>query len=200
MGMGSRRTAMLLMLVAAPLCAEPAAKPIFTPPPMQWDKAMLSYRPALQQTAADFANLTGGIAFGMSPGDLNAKLPEPYPGLSWNALALANEYPGEVRYFGVPLTAGGVLRMDVASCPGSASYIVFMFSPKGLFRVSYRLVADKVCVDTNAAAQEIFGRYVLIGQGVALSLRYRTGKTEVVDISDPTAGFLIPVRWRQGGG
>ena len=48
--------------------------------------------------------------------------------------------------------------------------------------------------------KEIFGRYVLIGQGVALSLRYSTGKTEVVDISDPTAGFLIPVRWRQGGG
>ena len=86
--MSPRRTAMLLMLAASPACAQPAATPvlpaaagsverIFTPPPVQWDNAMLSFRPALQQTATDFANLTGGIAFGMSPGQVNALLPDP---------------------------------------------------------------------------------------------------------------------------
>jgi hypothetical protein len=203
--MGPRRTAMLFMLAASQACAQPAtlatatAKRIFVPPPVQWENGMLSYRPALQQTPADFANLTGGIAFGMSPSDLNATLPEPYPGMSWNALSLASEYPGEVRYFGVPIGVAGALRMDLTGCTGTGSYLVFMFSARGLFRLSYRLVADKVCGDANEAAQRILGRYVPIGQTVALSVRYRTGKTEVVDITDPNAGYLTPVRWRQGG-
>jgi hypothetical protein len=213
--MGPRRTAMLLMLAASQACAQPAppnappgaagagspsgpSKPIFLPPPVQWDNAMLSSRPALRQTAADFANLTGGITFGMSPSEVNARLPDPYPGLSWNGLPTANEYPGEVRYFGFPISRPGSLRMDLAACAGAASYVVLLFSTNGLFRLSYRLTADKGCIDTNAAAQAIFSRYVPIGDSVALSMRYRTGKTDVVDVTDPTAGFLIPTRWRQG--
>ena len=213
--MGPRRIAMLLMLAASQACAQPPASPgaapvaspgasaapaqrIFVPPPLQWDNAMLSFRPALQQTPTDFANLTGGIAFGMSAAAVNARLPDPYPGVAWNGLPMANEYPGEVRYFGVPIAAAGPLRLDLTACAGSGSYIVFLFSGRGLFRLSYRLVADKGCADTNQAAQEIFYRYVPIGQTVALSVRYRTGKTEVVDVTDSTAGYLIPPRWRQG--
>ena len=203
--MGPRRTAMLLMLAASQACAQPAGTPvssepvkrIFLPPPVQWDTAMLSFRPAFQQTAADFANLTGGIAFGMSPTRVNAALPEPYPGLSWGDLPLANEYPGEVRYFGVPLDRAGALRTGLAGCAGSASYVVLLFNGQGLFRLSYRLTADKGCADTGEAARSIFGRYVPIDQGVAMSLRYRTVRTEVVDVTDPTAGYLIPIRWRQ---
>jgi hypothetical protein len=218
--MGPRRTAMLLMLAASQACAQPAAtqiaqppppaptpttstpaepvKRIFTPPPVQWDNVMLSFRPALSQTATDFANLTGGLAFGMSPTRVNARLPEPYPGLSWDGLPLANEYPGEVRYFGMPIDRAGSLRMDLTACAGATSYLVFLFSEKGLFRLSYRLTADRTCTDTNAAAQAIFARFVPIGETVALSVRYRTGKTDVVDITDPTAGYLTPTRWRQG--
>jgi hypothetical protein len=209
--MGPRRTALLLMLAASQACAQPAASPpasadspepgerIFVPPPVQWDQSMLGSRPALQQTPDDFYHLSGGIAFGMSAVELNARLPDPYPGMSWNALAMANEYPGEVRYFGTPIAGAGSLRMDATACTGATSYLVFLFGGRGLFRLSYRLTADKDCADTNAAAREIFGRYVTIGQTVALSVRYRTGKTEVVDITDPTAGYLIPIRWRQGG-
>jgi hypothetical protein len=118
--------------------------------------------------------------------------------MSWNALAMANEYPGEVRYFGTPIQGAGSLRMDATACTGATSYLVFLFTGRGLFRLSYRLTADKDCADTSAAAREIFARYVTMGQTIALSVRYRVGKTEVVDVTDPTAGYLIPTRWRQG--
>jgi hypothetical protein len=212
--MGPRRIAMLLMLAASQACAQPAASPaasppppnpsgepvkrIFVPPPVQWDNAMLSFRPALPQTAADFASLTGGITFGLSPSQVNARMPERYPNLSWNDLPLANEYPGEVRYFGLPIDRAGPLRPDFGGCPGRTSYVVLLFSEKGLFRLSYRLIADNGCADTNEAAQAIFAHYVPIGQTVAMSARYRTGRTQVVDVTDPTAGYLIPTRWRQG--
>ena len=208
--MGPRRTALLLILAASQACAQPAASPpaasspatepvkrIFLPPPLQWDNAMTSASPALQQTATDFANLTGGIAFGMSPGQVNARLPDPYPGLSWDLLPSANEYQSEVRYFGVPLDRAGALRMGLTACAGAASYVVLLFNRNGLFRLSYRLTADRSCADTSTAAQAIFARYVPIGESVALSVRYRSGRTDVVDVTDPTAGYLIPTRWRQ---
>ena len=203
--MGWRPIAILLLLIAiqarAQLVATAADVPvrIFVPPPVQWDNAMLSFRPALQQTATDFANLTGGLAFGMAPARANASLTNPYPGLSWDDLPLANEYPGEVRYFGVPVDRAGLLRMNMTACAGTGSYLALLFSTKGLFRLSYRLIADKACPDTNEAAREIFSRYVQIGQSVADSNRYVTGKTQVVDITDPTARFLSPVRWHQVG-
>ena len=203
--MSWRRIAILLLLTAMQARAQSVTTAtgvpgrIFTPPPEQWDNATLSFRPALQQTATDFANLTGGLAFGMSPARANASLTNPYPGLSWGDLPLANEYPGEVRYFGVPVDRAGSLRMNMTACAGTGSYLALLFSTKGLFRLSYRLIADKTCADTNEAAKEIFSRYVQIGQTVANSNRYVTGKTQVVDVTDPTAGFLSPVRWHQLG-
>jgi hypothetical protein len=133
----------------------------------------------------------------MTPSQVNAHLPDPYPGLSWDALPPANEYQGEVRYFGVPLERAGSLRLGLTACAGAASYVVLLFSGNGLFRLSYRLTADRSCTDTSAAAQAIFARIVPIGETVALSIRYRTGRTEVVDVTDPSAGYLIPTRWRQ---
>jgi hypothetical protein len=212
--MGPRRIALLLMLAASQACAQPTPTPgaaatppavtgsgkrIFLPPPLQWDNVMLSNRPALQLTAADFANLTGGLAFGMSPSAVNAKLPEPYAGLSWTALTLANEYPGEARYFGVPIRAVGALRMGLTACTGEGSYLVFLFTANGLFRLSYRLVPDKSCADTNEAAQQIYAHFVPLGRDVAFSARYRTGKAQVVDITDPAADTVVPIRWNQGG-
>jgi hypothetical protein len=213
--MGLRRIALLLLLAASPVCAQPApsapagppaagsaatgsGKHIFLAPPLQWDNAMLSYHPALQQTAADFANLTGGFAFGMQPTAVNAKLPEPYPGLSWSGLALANEFPGEARLFGVPIAAAGGLRMGLTACTGANSYLVFLFKANGLFRLSYRLTGDKTCPDVDEAAQQIYAHYVPLGRSAAFSVRYRTGATQVVDITDPTADYLVPVRWHLG--
>lgn len=192
---------MMLGLLAGPAFAQPADAPpthIYQPPPVRWDNKMLSFRSALQQTPTDFANLTGGIAFGKSATEINASLPDPLPGLVWNGLPMANEYAGEVRYFGVPFDSAGSLRMDIQACTGAASYVVFLFKGTALFRFSYRLLADKACPDTSEAARQIFERYVPIGPGVALSVRYHTGTTEVVDITDPNAGYLIPTRWRQG--
>lgn len=226
--MGLRWTAMLLMLAGGQACAQPAAPPstgaalgassgistgaapptavagegagkrILLPPVLQWDAALQSYRPAQQQTATDFATLTGGLAFGMSPAALNARLPAPNPNLSWNSLTLAAEYPGEARYFGVPIGSAGPLRVGLTACTGAGSYVVFLFNPNGLLRISYRLAADRTCPDTNDAAQEIFSRYVPLGQRVAFSVRYRTVKTQVVDVTDPTAGYVMSVRWHQG--
>lgn len=207
--MDARRTAMLLMLAASQAYAQPAPTPaapepssgpvkrIFLPPPVQWDNAMLNFSSALQQTATDFANLTGGLAFGMSAAQVNASLPDPYPGLSWTDLPLANEYPGEVRYFGVPLDRAGALRMNPTGCTGGTSYLVLLFTDKGLFRLSYRLIADKGCTDTNEAAQSIFARFVPITQAVVMSARYRTGNAQVVDVTDPTVAYMASVRWRQ---
>lgn len=215
--MGARRIAMLLMLAAGSAGAQPvaalstaplgaplsiaeagSAKRIFLPPTLQWDNAMFSVRPAVQQNAATLAALTGGISFGMSPAALNAVLPEPYPGLSWTGLSLANEYPGEARMFGIPIAGAGTLRTNLTACTGAGSYVVFLFKANGLFRLSYRLAADKTCTDTDDAAQQIFARYVPIGREVAFSVRYRTGRTWVVDITDPSAEYLAPIRWQQG--
>ena len=160
---------------------------------------MLNDRPALQQTVTDFASLTGGIAFGMAPGALNAHLAEPNPAVSWEVLPQTNEYPDDVRYFAIPMEAAGTLRMGMTACSGSRSNLAFLFSPRGLFRLSYRLAADPACPDTNEAARQIFARYVPISQAIALGVRYTTGRTEVVDITDPASGLLAPVRWSQGG-
>lgn len=200
--------ALPLLLAAAPAFAQllpppvpqapPAPLHILLPPPVQWTHDMLNYTPALRQTGSDLANLTNGVKFGMTPEELNATLPDPLPRQQLADLPLANEYPDEVHYFGVPIAAAGGLRMNVAACMGNGSYVVFLFSSKGLFRISYRLVSDKSCPDTSRAARAVLAAYVPLGLSVALSSRYRTVSTEVVDITDPGASFLIPVRWHQG--
>ncbi|HET6306949.1 MAG TPA: hypothetical protein VFG12_07170 [Rhodopila sp.] len=194
--MGPCRIALLLTLAVGQARAQPAER-IFVPPPVQWGHAMLTFRPALAQTARDFAALTGGITFGMSPRQVKALLPAVDPNLSWNDLPAANEYPGDVRYLGLPIDQAGALVPALGGCPGRGSYVVLLFTDKGLFRLSYRLLADTACPDTDQAARAIFARYVPIGQEVALSTRYRTGAAEVVDVTDPIAGYLIPTRWQQ---
>jgi len=102
-----------------------------------------------------------------------------------------------VRYVGVSLDRAGPLRMDPAGCTGAGSYLVLLFTSQGLVRLSYRLIADKGCTDTNEAAQSIFAQFVPITQAVAMSTRYRTGNAHVVDVTDPIVGYMAPVRWRQ---
>jgi hypothetical protein len=208
------RAAALALLAAAlarPAAAQPQAAPagtqppaaasirILQPPPVQWERTMLTNRPALDQSAADFARMAGGIAFGMIPAEVNARLPDPYPGLSWSALPVAGEFTGEVRYFWARLDGAAPLLAGLDHCAGAGSTVVFLFTSRGLFRLSYRFLPDKACPDVSEAARDILARYVTLGRGVALSTRYRTRVTEVVDITDPAAGALLPVRYRQGG-
>ena len=203
--MGWREIVLLLMLASARAGAQPpvvsgadvTGRTIFLPPPVRWDSAMLSNRPVARQTPMDFANVTGGLAFGLSPATLNGRLAKPYPGLAWNALSLAAEYADDVRAFALTLDAANPLRAAVTACTGQRASVVLLFSRRGLFRLSYRLPEDQGCPDTGEAARQILGRYVPVSQSVALSMRYRSGATEVVDITDPAAGELISTRWRQ---
>ena len=184
--------------IVLPDGAPPSVR-IFTPPPIRWDHAMGAGAPALYQGRSDLTALTSGLSFGMQPEDVNELLGTPYQSLFWGNMPQATEFPGDVRYFWVRVDDAGTLRMGSKGCSGAGSYLVFLFTNKGLFRLSYRLVPDKACPSVNETARDIFARYVTIGSRVALSVRYRTGSAEVVDVTDPGASFLIPVRWYQVG-
>jgi hypothetical protein len=177
----------------------PAAKTILVAPPTQWTSDMLSFRPALSQTTTDFAALTGGIVFGMVATDVNAQLAEPTPGLNWSTMPLAGEFPEDVRYFWTRLEGSQQLAAGITGCAGANSYVVFLFRGRGLFRVSYRLVADAQCPNLAQTATDLMARYVQMGRELALSVHYRAGRVEVVDITDPSAGYLIPMRWQARG-
>jgi hypothetical protein len=177
----------------------PSSVRIFSPPPIRWDHAMGSGTPALHQGRSDLIALTSGVSFGMQPEDVNALLSTPYQTLYWGSMPQATEFPGDVRYFWVRVDDAGPLRMGSQGCTGAGSYLVFLFTNKGLFRLSYRLVPDKACPSVNETARDIFARCVTIGSRVALSVHYHTGSAEVVDVTDPGASFLIPVRWYQVG-
>lgn len=192
---------LLVASTAAPVRAqspEPAIVPkrIFAVPPVQWDNSLLTSRPASQQTASDLANLTAGIVFGLTPADVNTRLPEPALGVSWSSLPTAIEFPEDVRYFWTRLAGAQDLQAGIASCAGANSYIVFLFRSRGLFRLSYRFVPDAACPDPAPAVADIFARYLQIGSDVALAVHYSSGGVQVVDITDPTADYLIPLRWR----
>ena len=189
-----------LLAVAPGASAQPAqTKQIFVAPPLQWTADLLSWRPALRQGSYEFSNLTGGVMFGMSPEHVNALLPKPVAGITWTKLTVAGEFTDDIRYFWLPLQAVPDLRVGVTSCLGSGSYVVVMFRRQGLFRLSYRLMPDPGCTSTENAARELLGRYVQIGPEVALSVRYRTGRIDVVDVSDATAGYIVAQRWLARG-
>lgn len=179
--------------------AAPSAVRIFSAPPMRWDSAMTAGTSAVHQGRSDFSNLTSGVTFGMLSDEVNALLPTPYPVMGWGVMPQATEYPGDVRYFWVGFASAGPLRMATKHCAGAGSYLVLLFTNKGLFRLSYRLVPDAACPSVNEAARDVFARYVTIGSEVALTIRYHTGSADVVDVTDPGASFLIPVRWYQVG-
>lgn len=174
----------------------PVNKPILAPPPSLWDRQMLSGRPLLSQTVSDLTAVTAGIAFGMGPGEVNTHMPNPAKGIAWTALPAATEFTDDVRYFWIRFRDARDLRMGATACAGTDSYIVFLFQPRGLFRISYRLVPDVACPRPADAAEEIFGRYVSISTDIALSVHYRAGATEIVDVTDPTAGYLLATRWQ----
>ncbi len=183
-----------------PAPSDQVNKRIVVVPPLQWDSNLGSFHSLYHQTPTDFARLTGGILFGMQPNEVNALLPEPVVGVAWNTLPTANEFPEDVRYFWIklanirgPESAG--LAGGVTACAGEASHLLFLFRARGLFRMSYRLSPDASCPSVAEAATEILAYYATAASNVAISMHYRNGTSEVVDIVDPAAGYLIPMRW-----
>lgn len=176
-----------------------AEKSILMTPPLQWETSMLGSRPIWHQSINDLALLTGGILFGMSPRDVNTTLPDPTPGLDWAKLPLATEFPEDVRYFWIRMHGSKAKLLRTENCTGHASYVTFLFRSRGLFRISFRFLADEDCPSTNAAATEIMARYVLMPREVVQSMHYRNGQVEVVDLVDPASGYLVGVRWLQRG-
>ena len=96
----------------------------------------------------------------------------------------------------VPETHGSACVIDIeVACTGAASYIVFLFRDRGLFRISWRLLADDQCPSTRAAAEEIYARYLAVDGTTSLASHYQAGKAEVVEVTDPRVDYLIPYRW-----
>jgi hypothetical protein len=197
MELRSLLAACLLTLTGAtvPGPAPAETKRIFAIPATQWDNAMSTERPSGVFGPSDLGNLTGGIVFGLSPSAVNARLPTPTPGVEWADLPFASEYPGDVRYFWVRLDAIRDLGNAATDCVGANSYVVFLFRNRALFRVSWRLLPDKDCPSPRAAAEAIYGRYLVIDRSVSLATHYHAGKAEAVEITDPGADDLVPYRW-----
>src|SRR5258708_6914010 len=123
-----------LMALLVPLTAGAETERILIIPPTRWDHAMSRDQPAQLPGYSDLANLAGGIGFGLSPAQVNAKLPTPAPGVEWIGLPFAPEYPDEVRYFWVRFDAVRELLSGTKACTGGNSYGGFLFRDPGLFR------------------------------------------------------------------
>jgi hypothetical protein len=185
-----------LMAMLVPQTAALAeTKRIFAVPPTLWDNSMSRDQPAHILGLSDLANLTGGIVFGLSPAEVNAKLPMAAPGVEWIDLPFASEYPDEVRYFWVRLDAAQTPLAGMTGCTGATSYVVFLFRDRGLFRISWRLLPDDKCPSTHTAAEDIYARYLAIDGTISLASHYQAGKAEVVEVTDPSVDYLIPYRW-----
>jgi hypothetical protein len=172
---------------------------LFVPPPLEWNNRSMVARPSLQQSSHDLALMNGDVVFGMTPEQVARKIPGMPDGLNWNTLRTAREYSSDVRYFWVRLDDLPLWRAMMQSCIGSPSYAAFLFGSNGLFRISFRLLPDAACPSVADAAVQLFAHYISIGPEIALSVRYRSMQAEVVDVTDPTAGSLVPVRWRMSG-
>ena len=47
----------------------------------------------------------------------------------------------------------------------------------------------------EAAAGDIFARYVRLYRSIAVATHYATGAAVAVEVNDPTADYLTPTRW-----
>jgi hypothetical protein len=188
--------------IAASAADPPPAGPtlrVFVPPPLEWNHRTMTARSGLSQTPYDLARVNGNLTFGMTPEQVAATLPGLPSGLTWNSLRAAREYSSDVRYFWVRLDDLPEWRDRLGGCVGNGSYAAFLFTELGLFRLSFRLMPDTACASVTKAALDLFARYVPIGPDIALSVHYLSAPAEVVDITDPTATQLAPVRWRMSG-
>ena len=126
---------------------------------------------------------------GLTPDKINAAAAVPA------CEAAVRQYPNDVRYFWARLEDVRALREGIKGCVGANSYVVFLFSNRGLFRISWRLPPDASCPSPSGAALDLYARYLSLDGAAAVATHYRANKTEAVEITDPGAGYLMPFRW-----
>lgn len=188
---------LFLCALAQAAAAQEPVKRLMVVPPLQWDPTVMTPRTLARQMASDVARLTGGIIFGMKPAEVGALLPNHGATPDWRDLPLATEFPEDVRYFFVRPSATGDLGAGMTGCVGDASYVVFMFRGRGLFRISFRLFPDAACPSVKDAASSITARYATLDPELVLATHYQNGVAEVVDLVDPGSGALRSIRWLQ---
>ena len=172
---------------------------VYVPPILEWNNRTMVTRPGVVQTPYDLARINGDLTFGMSPTQVAAAMPGLPSDLDWNNLRTAREYNADIRYFWLKIDDMPAWRTQIKGCVGSASYAAFLFNRHRLFRISFRFIPDPDCPSVTAAALQVFGRYLTVGADLALSVHYRSGPAEVVDVTDPAESQLVPIRWRMSG-
>ena len=175
-------------------------KRIFVLPVLQWDVDGVRWRYAAEQTATDLGRVMAGLTFGMPPAEVNRLLrPQPANEQQWSDMPVAGEFADEVRYTWLQMNVASTMTAPIKSCFGAGSYVVVLFRASGLFRVSWRFLPDQTCHDVTQASAELYVTFAPIASTVAFSVHYRTGYAEVVDVTDPHAGFLVTQRWQMPG-
>jgi hypothetical protein len=159
----------------------------------------VSWNYATQQATGNLARRMAGLKFGLTPEEVSQHLPDPGANLHWSDLPVAKEFSEDVRYVWIPMQAAGRLHMLFTSCFGAPSYVVLLFHNDALFRVSWRFLPDKTCPDPREPAEELYAAFVPMAPTVAISVHYRAGFAEVLDVTDPAAGPLITQRWQMRG-
>jgi hypothetical protein len=188
-----------IISVAAMAQTQDTTKRILVLPPLQWNDTGVNWHYATQHSATDVARLMGGLTFGLKLDEVSQHLPKFGSNLRWADLPAATEFSEDVRFVRIPMRVAAGLRAPVTACFGEPSHVVLLFRGKALFRVSWRFLADQSCPNPRAAAFQLFAAYVPIATTVAVSVRYRTGQAEVVDVTDPAAQALIAQRWQARG-
>lgn len=192
-------TGLVSIAGAAAAQAPETTKRILVLPPLQWDDRGVYWNYATQQAAGTLARLMAGLKFGLTPEEASRHLPDPGANLHWSDLPVAKEFSEDVRYVWIPMQEAGGLRKLVTTCFGEPSYVVLLFFNNALFRVSWRFLPDKACPDPHEPAEELYAAFIPLASTVAISVHYRAGFAEVVDMTDPAAGPLIAQRWQMHG-
>ena len=141
----------------------------------------------------------GGLTFGLQPEDVSQHLPELGTDLRWRNLPAAKEFSENVRFVRIPMRVAATLRPPVPGCYGDPSHVVLLFRNNALFRVSWRFLPDQKCPNPHDAASELYAAFVPLAGTVAISVHYRSGPAEVVDVTDPGARTLLAQRWQARG-
>ncbi|HUB11084.1 MAG TPA: hypothetical protein VMB34_03930 [Acetobacteraceae bacterium] len=174
-------------------------KRILVLPALQWNDTASTWHYAVLPDAGQITSLLGGLQFGMSPEQVGQHLPDRNGALHWDDLPDAKEFSQDVRYVWLPMQAVNTLLGPVKSCFGRQSYLVVLLFDKALFRVSWRFMPDATCPNPRAASEELYSAFLPLAPSVAISARYTAGYAEVVDVTAPDAGALIPVHWQMQG-
>ena len=147
--------------------------------------------------AAQTAAFPLGLHFGMSPEEVNARLAHPVPSVAKTALTeVPYLAPAEVDSFTVGVAAAGDLKPIITSCVGAPSHVVFMFTDRKLYTISFRFEHDGQCPNVAAAADAVFQRLLAIPPAAMPTEHYHVGDVDVVDAWDKSVDSVVRRRWR----